>query len=617
HSGISLSGGGSFGDKFQGNMPGGMISAGGHSGHAEGTTQAAVADGTITIRDGDNQKQNLANLSRDPEHANDSISPIFDKEKEQRRLQTVGLISDIGSQVADIARTQGELNALKAAQDKYGPVPADATEEQRQAYLVKLRDTPEYKKEQEKYGTGSDIQRGIQAATAALQGLAGDNIAGALAGASAPELANFIGHNAGINDNDAAKAIAHAILGGAVAAMQGNNVAAGAAGAATGELAARAIAGMLYPGVKQSDLSEEQKQTISTLATVSAGLAGGLTGNSTASAAVGAQSGKNAVDNNYLSVSEKTELEIAKQTLKNSKNPAEREKAQQKYDALLEKDIASDKEVIAACGNGNAGSSACASARLKVIASKEGYEDGPYNSKYSQQYADAYGQIVNLLDITSVDVQNQQQVKDAMVSYFMATLGVDQKTAQGYVETTQGLEIAAASMTPLFGQAVANKITALVDKANKYPSGIGFKINQPEHLAQLDGYSQKKGISGAHNADVFNKAVVDNGVKIISETPTGVRGITQVQYEIPTKDAAGNTTGNYKGNGAKPFEKTIYDPKIFTDEKMLQLGQEAAAIGYSNAIKNGLQAYDAKAGGVTFRVYIDQKTGIVSNFHPK
>ncbi|WP_208485285.1 hemagglutinin repeat-containing protein [Escherichia coli] len=298
HSGISLSGGGSFGDKFQGNMPGGMISAGGHSGHAEGTTQAAVAEGTITIRDRDNQKQNLANLSRDPEHANDSISPIFDKEKEQRRLQTVGLISDIGSQVADIARTQGELNALKAAQDKYGPVPADTTEEQRQAYLAKLRDTPEYKKEQEKYGTGSDMQRGIQAATAALQGLAGGNLAGALAGASAPELAHLLKST---EKDPAVNAIAHAILGGAVAAMQGNNVAAGAAGAATGELAARAIAGMLYPGVKQSDLSEEQKQTISTLATVSAGLTGGLTGNSTASAAVGAQSGKNAVENNYLS----------------------------------------------------------------------------------------------------------------------------------------------------------------------------------------------------------------------------------------------------------------------------------------------------------------------------
>ncbi|HDV6868696.1 TPA: contact-dependent inhibition toxin CdiA [Escherichia coli] len=299
HSGISLSGGGSFGDKFQGNMPGGMISAGGHSGHAEGTTQAAVAEGTITIRDRDHQKQNLANLSRDPEHANDSISPIFDKEKEQRRLQTVGLISDIGSQVADIARTQGELNALKAAKEATGEtLPANATEKQRQEYLAKLRDTQAYRDEMAKYGTGSEIQWGIQAATAALQGLAGENLAGALAGASAPELAHLLKST---EKYPAVNAIAHAILGGAVAAMQGNNIAAGAAGAATGELAARTIAGMLYPGVKQSDLSEEQKQTISTLATVSAGLAGGLTGNSTASAAVGAQSGKNAVENNSLS----------------------------------------------------------------------------------------------------------------------------------------------------------------------------------------------------------------------------------------------------------------------------------------------------------------------------
>ncbi|ENA0589065.1 VENN motif pre-toxin domain-containing protein, partial [Escherichia coli] len=479
-------------------------------------------DGTITIRDRDNQKQNLANLSRDPAHANDSISPIFDKEKEQRRLQTVGLISDIGSQVADIARTQGELNALKAAQDKYGPVPADATEEQRQAYLAKLRDTPEYKKEQEKYGTGSEIQRGIQAATAALQGLAGGNLAGALAGASAPELAHLLKST---EKDPAVNAIAHAILGGTVAAMQGNNVAAGAAGAATGELAARAIAGMLYPGVKQSDLSEEQKQTISTLATVSAGLAGGLTGNSTASAAVGAQSGKNAVENNYLSVSEKTELEIAKQTLKNSKDPAEREKAQQKYDALLEKDIASDKEVIAACSNGNASSSACASARLKVIASKEGYEDGPYNSKYSQQYADAYGQIVNLLDITSVDAQNQQQVKNAMINYFMVTKGVDRQTAESYTETTQGLEIIAASVTPLIGQAASNKLSYL---------GIGKKISFDGDFYTVDGmkfsksYYEKLWEQGRPAPFVQAREVLNSNPKIEPD-PRGAPGY--LRYE--------------------------------------------------------------------------------------
>ena len=296
HSGISISGSGSFGDQFKGNMPGGVISVAGNKGHAEGTTQAAVADGTITIRDKDNQKQDVANLSRDTEHANDSISPIFDKEKEQNRLKEIGMISDIGGQVADIARTQGELNALKAAQDKYGPLPANATEEQRQAYLAKLRDTPEYKKEQERYGTGSDIQRGIQAATAALQGLAGGNLAGALAGASAPELAHLLKST---EDNTAVNAIAHAILGGAVAALQGNSAAAGALGAGGGELAARAIANMLYPGVEK--LSEEQKQTVSALASISAGMAGGIATGNTAGVATGAGAGKNAVENNYLS----------------------------------------------------------------------------------------------------------------------------------------------------------------------------------------------------------------------------------------------------------------------------------------------------------------------------
>ncbi|MCR1577097.1 MAG: hemagglutinin repeat-containing protein [Klebsiella aerogenes] len=297
HSGISISGAGSFGDQFKGNMPGGMIAAAGNSGHAEGTTQAAVADGTITIRDKDNQKQDVANLSRDTEHANDSISPIFDKEKEQNRLKEIGMLSDIGGQMADIARTQGELSALKAAQDKYGPVPADATEEQRQAYLAKLRDTPEYKKEQEKYGTGSDIQRGIQAATAALQGLAGGNLAGALAGASAPELAHLLKST---EDNPAVNAIAHAILGGAVAALQGNSAAAGAIGAGSGELAARAIANMLYPNVDK--LSEEQKQTVSALASISAGMAGGIATGNTAGAATGGGAGKNAVENNSLAL---------------------------------------------------------------------------------------------------------------------------------------------------------------------------------------------------------------------------------------------------------------------------------------------------------------------------
>ena len=299
HTGISLSSSKPSGGDFS---MGGMISAASNSGHAEGTTQAAVANGTITVRDKANQKQDVANLSRDTENANDSISPIFDKEKEQNRLKTVGLISDIGSQAVDIAKTQGDIYALEAAKKEVPALKANATDKEREQYVKDLRSSPAYQKEMANFGTGSTIQRGIQSVTAALQGLAGGNIAGALAGASAPELANIIGHHMGIDDDPATKAVAHAILGGAVAALQGNNAMAGAAGAAVGEV----IASQLYPNVPKEKLTEEQKQTISTLASISAGIAGGLAGDSTLSAATGSQAGKNAVENNYLSADQTT-----------------------------------------------------------------------------------------------------------------------------------------------------------------------------------------------------------------------------------------------------------------------------------------------------------------------
>lgn len=154
-------------------MAGGMASALSHSGHAEGTTQAAVSDGTITIRDTANQQQSVDDLSRDTEHANDSISPIFDKEKEQKRLQSVQLVQDIGSQVSDIARTQGQLAGLAAQKDP------DALDNARAQLLAEHKAVTDdaasqraYDNAMQQYGTGSDIQRAIQGVTAGLTGLA-------------------------------------------------------------------------------------------------------------------------------------------------------------------------------------------------------------------------------------------------------------------------------------------------------------------------------------------------------------------------------------------------------------------------------------------------------------
>ncbi len=461
HQSAGLSTGGSVAGNFLGNMANNLLVGANHEGHADSTTQSAVSAGNITIRDTQSQKQDVADLKRDAAHANQTLSPIFDREKEQQRLQQAQLIGEIGNQVADIARTEGQIAGEKAKRD-----PA-ALNQARAELEAAGKPFTEQDVAQRAYnngmaasgfGTGGKYRQAIQAATAAVQGLGGGNLSAALAGGAAPYIAEIIKQT---SPDGAGRVAAHAVVNAALSLAQGKNALAGAAGAATGEVVGM-IATQMY-GKPVSELSETEKQTVSTLATVAAGLAGGLVGDSGASAVAGAQSGKTTVENNYLIVSEKTELEIAKQTLKNSKNPAEREAAQKKYNALREKDIASDKEVIDACANGNAGSSACAGARLKVFASKEGYEDGPYNSKYNQQYADAYGQIVNLLDITSVDAQNQQQVKDAMINYFMVTKGVDRQTAESYTETKQGLEIIAASVTPILGSVAAKQLSKIVD----------------------------------------------------------------------------------------------------------------------------------------------------------
>jgi filamentous hemagglutinin len=290
HQGGSLSSGGPVGSDLLTNLGGIALSGQGNKGHAEGTTQAAVSGGSVVIRDPANQQQDIADLSRDTDNANGSIGPIFDKEKEQNRLKEAQLIGEIGGQSMDIIRTQGDIDGLKKAKEKYPTLSAD-----------ELRKTDVYQKEMQKYGTGSDLQKAAQAVTAALQGLAGGDISQALAGGLSPYAAEQIKQYTGTNAT--ANALAHAVWGAIAAEVSGNSAAAGAVGAAGGELAARYLAEKLYGAdtpEKIAKLNEEQKQNLSALSTLAAGLAGGVTGDSTANALAGAQAGKNAVENNAL-----------------------------------------------------------------------------------------------------------------------------------------------------------------------------------------------------------------------------------------------------------------------------------------------------------------------------
>ncbi|MBH2944334.1 filamentous hemagglutinin, partial [Serratia ureilytica] len=107
----------------------------------------------------------MAQLNRDTEHANDgSISPIFNKEKEQNRLKQAQLIGEIGGQAMDVIRTQGEIAGLKAQKD---PAALAQAREQLEKSGKPTNDAAvmkqAYDNAMRQYGTGSDLQKAAQA----------------------------------------------------------------------------------------------------------------------------------------------------------------------------------------------------------------------------------------------------------------------------------------------------------------------------------------------------------------------------------------------------------------------------------------------------------------------
>jgi filamentous hemagglutinin len=308
-SSASMSSSGNTASQFMGNMANGMLAGLNNDASAASTTGSAVADGTIVIRDKEKQTQDVAELSRDTDNAHSTLAPIFDAAKEQQRIDENRAIAQIGSQVADIVRTEGKIAAQEAAKNPDNLAAAKAALEAegktptgediaRRAYDTALND----------YGTGSDKQKAVQAITAAIQGLTGGDWGSAVAGAAAPYMAEYIKtHTA----EGAERIISHALAGAVVADMQGGNAAAGAAGAGLSAAGAKYIAEALYPGKDIKNLSEEEKQGVVALATLASGIAGGVVGGEVSSGIDGAKSGQNEVSNNMFTIVQLQNMMIA------------------------------------------------------------------------------------------------------------------------------------------------------------------------------------------------------------------------------------------------------------------------------------------------------------------
>ncbi|WP_165572479.1 hemagglutinin repeat-containing protein [Pectobacterium brasiliense] len=533
HSGIGLSASPSMSGSMLSTLamtaPSALMSLG-NSGSAASTTYAAVSDGTLLLRDTAKQVQDIATLSRDVEHANNALSPIFNKEKEQKRLKQAQLIGEIGAQVMDIVRTEGELKAQKAAEAKGDakvkrPQDGDSAKEW-EAYKKALTESPTYKAEMQKYGTGSDFQRAAQAATAAIQALAGGDIQKAIASGASPYLAQLVKDvtipkdESKITASDiAANAMAHAVVGAVVAQLSGQNAAAGAIGASSGELIARAIMADQYPGKTANDLTEEEKQSVSALSTLASGLISGLAGNSTASAASGAQSGRNAVENNFLGATSSDKLDKAVEKIKNGDKTLataneliKLENADKRSDALVDKFTRDPSQMSSAEQAELAG-------YLRVYASEMEKE---YGSAVSQEL------VKGLLSGQDYMKRNPDSEAMSKAQTIMNTWGYHKSNAS-----------IGDAPTILVGSVLGVTVKGMAANA-----AIGVGVNTGVQLTGKDPFSYIDAIMAGVTA------AATTGKGIIASTPINMGGAaigSSIKGEDPTNAVAGAGVGTVIG----------------------------------------------------------------------
>ena len=435
-------------------------------------------------------------------------------------------------------------------------------------------------------GTGGAVQQGISAATAAIQGLAGGSVAQALSGAAAPYLAEQIhkltttkGPDGKDVVNVQANLIAHAVVGAVTAYASGNAALAGASGAAMGEY----IAQQMYPGVKREDLSEEQRQTISALGTLAAGLAGGIAGDSAGSAVAGAQAGRNAVENNALHAEDEKQRQDAKWSLPYLEGE-KKQQAEQLISDLNAKDKAFDAALDLACKG--LSSAACQGMRQELAVMGKSYSeqlDGQYIGNLGSVYKEGKGQVDALMwQYATADAKAD---RDANVSRIAENWGVSKETADGLYTAMAGVHTTAAIGGAVYGMKGSSS-------AGKVETANSKTINNEILDNPRVGTGEKGKGSGNKIDPQPNKVVTDiNGKEISIYSNDKKPFATQEFSAVPKAHGFNDIVDNYAGYATKT--------NLNNGATLYQLE------GSLNGVAGRFEwIVDPKLGGVSHRMFV-------------
>jgi hypothetical protein len=129
--------------------------------------------------------------------------------------------------------------------------------------------------------------------------------------------------------------------------------------------------------------------------------------------------------------------------------------------------------------------------------------------------------------------------------------------------------------------------------------------------ATFDAYN---GLVGCHNETNFYAQTTSNGgrIEILSATPSTIPGVKNISYRVLQLDIPGNPMpGQYYGNG-RTYIKTVYDPTVFSELDMKELGYYSFKDAINNNSKidiNGPRTFEGSVNGTIISGYYQEING--------
>jgi uncharacterized protein YukE len=148
-------------------------------------------------------------------------------------------------------------------------------------------------------------------------------------------------------------------------------------------------------------------------------------------------------------------------------------------------------------------------------------------------------------------------------------------------------------------------------------------------------FTERNGISGGHNYDEFKNYFNSNSNKyelgpVVKKAHPDIDGVSDIEYKVKYEkmDYTGkNGTGEYKviPNGHKVYKKTVYDPKIISNDEIIDLSKKAMEEGLNNKREIPLLKQkkikiqgqtDYNGENLKFEGIMNSETGEIENAYP-